>query len=183
MNLDNNTTLKNIEFLLPKLVSFNITKINNILVTCRVNDLLCIIQFFYNNTLTLYKQCVDIVMYDNISYSTIKRYTVVYIIRSIVFNSTLTIYTQLADLQSLNSVITIYRNSKWLERELSEIYGIFVYNNPELRRLLLDYGFKGHPLRKDFPLTGYTELVYDTQIQQIIYTNVELTQEYRNIYI
>jgi NADH:ubiquinone oxidoreductase subunit C len=180
--MDNNL---NNHFLLPfpYLIFNTVTKIqNNLLVTTTIN-LHLILHFFYNNTIFLTKQCVDIIVYDNISYSTFKRYSVIYITRSITYNSLVYITTQLSDIQPLFSISQIYRNSRWIERELCEMFGIIVYNNNDLRRIILDYGFKGHPLRKDFPLTGFLEIAYDHEIQQIKYTNVELTQEYRNFYI
>jgi NADH:ubiquinone oxidoreductase subunit C len=163
--------------------NIELNKINNFLIIINSKNINIFLQFIYNNSILIFKQCVDIVAYDNISYGNLKRYCIIYILRSLTYNSIIYVNVQINDLQGLFSIINLYRSSKWSEREVSELFGIFIFNNTDLRRLIIDYGFKGHPLRKDFPLTGYIELIYDTLITQLIYTKVELTQEYRNIYI
>lgn len=77
------------------------------------------------------------------------------------------------------SLISIYLNSSWSEREIFEFYGIYFYLNKDLRRLLLDYGFRGYPLRKDFPLTGFIELYYDDSTKKIVYEKVNLNIDYK----
>jgi len=79
----------------------------------------------------------------------------------------------------LLSTVSLYKNSNWIERENWDMFGIFFFENPDLRRILTDYGFEGFPLRKDFPLTGFLELRYDDEQKSIIYEEVELTQEFR----
>lgn len=79
----------------------------------------------------------------------------------------------------IDSLTPVFINSNWCERELRDMFGIFFKNNPDLRRLLTDYGFEGFPLRKDFPLTGYFEVRYDDDLQQILYEPLQLSQEFR----
>ena len=78
------------------------------------------------------------------------------------------------------SVVEIYPGADWFEREAYDLYGILFTGHPDLRRLLTDYGFEGHPLRKDFPLTGFTEVRYDDAQKRVVYEPVELRQEFRN---
>jgi len=77
-------------------------------------------------------------------------------------------------------VVSVFPTAGWFEREAWDMYGILFSDHPDLRRLLTDYGFQGHPLRKDFPLTGYVELRYDDERKQVVYEPVQLTQDYRN---
>jgi len=78
------------------------------------------------------------------------------------------------------TICRVYRNANWYERETYDLYGILFSGHPDLRRLLTDYGFEGHPLRKDFPLTGFVEVRYDQDQARVVYEPVQLTQEFRN---
>ena len=78
------------------------------------------------------------------------------------------------------SAVSVYNNANWYEREIWDLFGVYFSNHPDLRRLLNDYGFEGHPLRKDFPLTGHVELRYDDEKKQVVYEPVKLTQDFRN---
>jgi NADH:ubiquinone oxidoreductase subunit C len=84
------------------------------------------------------------------------------------------------EITSIDSVVSLYKNSNWFEREVWDMFGVFFYNNKDLRRILTDYGFKGHPLRKDFPLTGYVEVRYDELQKRVITEKVSFTQDYRD---
>jgi len=86
---------------------------------------------------------------------------------------------QTNELIGVPSITNIYKCACWMEREVWDMNGIFFENHPDLRRLLTDYGFEGHPLRKDFPLTGYVEVRYDDSQKRVIYESVEMMQEYR----
>ena len=83
------------------------------------------------------------------------------------------------EITSVFSVVTLYINANWWEREIWDLYGIYFENHPDLRRILTDYGFEGHPMRKDFPLSGYVELRYDESKKRVVTETVELTQEFR----
>ena len=87
--------------------------------------------------------------------------------------------TSVSELDMVPSISLIFPGSNWAEREMWDLYGIFFSNHPDLRRILTDYGFQGHPFRKDFPLTGYVELRYDSSKQRVVYEPVQLAQEFR----
>jgi len=97
-------------------------------------------------------------------------------------NYTYKICIQIKELQKLQSLTTLFLSSNWPEREIFDLFGIFFYNHPQLQRLLTNYGFKGHPLRKDFPLTGFTEIHFFEVANQFTFEPVVLTQNYRNFY-
>lgn len=89
------------------------------------------------------------------------------------------IEVSVSELQAVESVSSVFPASIWAEREIWDLYGIYFFGHPDLRRILTDYGFQGHPFRKDFPLSGYIELRYDSSKQRVVYEPVQLTQEYR----
>ena len=91
----------------------------------------------------------------------------------------LIIKTKFHDLEKASSIVSLYSVANWYEREIYDLFGIEFENHPDMRRLLTDYGFVGHPLRKDFPLTGYSQVRYDETLEKVIYEPVKLDQEYR----
>ncbi len=109
-----------------------------------------------------------------------KRFDVVYHLLSPVQNLRIRIKVQTDEATPVPSVISIFKGAEWFEREAYDMYGILFTGNPDLRRLLTDYGFDGHPLRKDFPLTGYVEVRYDDAKKRVVYEPVRLTQELRS---
>jgi len=109
-----------------------------------------------------------------------QRFEVVYLLLSMKHNQRLKVKVQMTENDTLPSVVNIYSAAGWYERETWDMYGIKFANNPDLRRILTDYGFEGHPLRKDFPLTGYVEVRYDNEKKDVIYEPVQLKQEYRD---
>jgi len=108
-----------------------------------------------------------------------KRFTIVYCLLSLKYNTRLFARVQVDELVVIPSITSIYKCACWMEREAWDMNGIFFENHPDLRRLLTDYGFEGHPLKKDFPLTGYVEVRYDDSQKRVIYESVEMAQEYR----
>ena len=109
-----------------------------------------------------------------------KRFDVVYNLLSMTQNSRVRVKLQTDDEGQVPSVSSVFSSANWWEREAWDLYGIFFSDHPDLRRILTDYGFIGHPLRKDFPLTGYLEVRYDDEQKRVVYEPVKLTQEYRN---
>lgn len=107
------------------------------------------------------------------------RFEVVYFLLSIQNSRRLSISVSLAEGTSLPSIVSLYSSAGWYERETWDRFGVFFRNHPDFRRRLTDYGFKGHPLRKDFPLTGFVEVCYDDFRKRILYEGVNLPQEFR----
>lgn len=108
------------------------------------------------------------------------RFCVAYDLLSITFNTRLRIKVFVDELSSVPTITNVYVNSNWWEREVWDLFGIYFFGHPDLRRILTDYGFEGHPLRKDFPLSGYVELRYDLKKKRIVSEPVELSQEFRS---
>ena len=109
-----------------------------------------------------------------------KRFEIVYILLSLKNHLRLRVKTFINDSEIVPSISKLYKSARWYEREVWDMYGISFKGNDDLRRLLTDYGFEGHPLRKDFPLTGFVELRYDEAKKKVVYSKVKLTQDYRN---
>jgi NADH dehydrogenase (ubiquinone) Fe-S protein 3 len=107
------------------------------------------------------------------------RFLVVYELLSLTYNARLKLKVFLNEITTLQSSISIFINSDWWEREIWDLYGIYFSNHPDLRRILTDYGFEGHPMRKDFPLSGYIELRYDESKKRVITESIQLAQEFR----
>lgn len=109
-----------------------------------------------------------------------QRFEVVYNLLSIRYNSRIRVKTYADEASPVPSVTGLYEGALWYEREVYDLFGVFFSGHPDLRRIMTDYGFDGHPLRKDFPLTGYTELRYDEEKKRIVIEPLELTQAFRN---
>lgn len=109
-----------------------------------------------------------------------KRFDVVYNLLSLTKNRRIRVKLQTDEITAVPSVVALYPAANWFERETFDMYGITFSEHPDLRRLLTDYGFSGYPLRKDFPLTGYSEVRYDEELKRVVYQPVELVQEFRD---
>ncbi|KAL5467565.1 hypothetical protein EMCRGX_G031817 [Ephydatia muelleri] len=107
------------------------------------------------------------------------RFEVVYNLLSLVYNARIRVKTYTDELTPIDSATAVYSGANWPEREVWDMYGVFFANHPDLRRILTDYGFEGHPLRKDFPLSGYVEVRYDDEVKRVVCEPVELSQEFR----
>jgi len=108
------------------------------------------------------------------------RFDIVYCLLSLTLNQRVKVKIQTNTSSSVPSVANVYSAANWWEREAWDLFGIYFSDHPDLRRILSDYGFEGHPLRKDFPLTGYVELRYDDEQKRVVYEPVKLSQEFRN---
>ena len=141
-------------------------------------DIIYNLSLLKKNSLSYFNQCTDIVTYDEPGQ--LNRFTVVYVVLSVLYNCRLHLFIQTNEVYNLPSIASLFRSANWCEREIWDLFGIFFSNHPDLRRIILDYGFRGHPLRKDFPITGYLELQFNEQTGMLIYTKIELLQEYKN---
>ena len=110
----------------------------------------------------------------------LERFEVVYTLLSVRQNNRARVKISIEEDQLVSTVTSIFSTAGWLEREVWDMYGILFSGNPDLRRILTDYGFEGHPQRKDFPLTGYVELRYDNEHKRVVYEPVKLTQDFRS---
>jgi NADH-quinone oxidoreductase subunit C len=109
-----------------------------------------------------------------------RRFEVVYNLLSLRHNKRVRVKVALGENETVPSVSSVFSSAGWFEREVWDLYGVWIADHPDLRRILTDYGFEGHPMRKDFPLTGYVELRYDDEQKRVVYEPVKLTQEFRN---
>jgi len=153
-------------------------KTNN-LVNIKINSIFIkkIIFFFKWHSNLLYNQLVDLSLTDYLERKF--RFELFYNLLSIKNNFRLKLSTTLVENNVVDSISNIYPNAGWYEREAWDMFGIYFNMHTDLRRILTDYGFKGHPLRKDFPMTGYIEVRYDAFLKRIIYVELNLTQEFR----
>ena len=132
----------------------------------------------HSNSLVPFDQLIDITAIDYPD--SIPRFEVVYILLSSVSRKRLIVKIRVNEGDLVKSSTGIFKSANWSEREIWDMFGIFFSGHPDLRRLLTDYGFEGHPLRKDFPLTGRVQVKYDTEQSRVIYEPVNLIQEYRD---
>jgi len=141
-------------------------------------DLLDVILFLKINNDTKFKQLIDITAVDYPENS--KRFKMIYLLLSHQFNQRIVISCLINENEVVSSLTKIFPSANWMEREVFDMYGVKFKDHPDLRRILTDYDFKGFPLRKDFPLTGHTEVRYSEDQKKVIYEPVKLEQNYRN---
>ena len=156
------------------------TKINHnqIYISIESENLLEVILFLKNNNQTKFKQLIDVTAVDYPENE--RRFKIIYLLLSHEFNSRIIVDFFIKENEIFSSLTSIFPSSNWMEREVFDMYGIKFKDHPDLRRILTDYGFTGHPLRKDFPLTGHNEVRYSEDDKKVIYEPVKLEQNYRN---
>ena len=177
--------MKNLSDLEKKINSELATKVkttkinhNHIYINIENENLLEVVLFLKNNNKTKFKQLIDITAVDYPENE--RRFKLVYLFLSHEFNSRILIDFFINENEIVSSLTSIYPSANWMEREVFDMYGIKFKNHPDLRRILTDYGFTGHPLRKDFPLTGHNEVRYSEDDKKVVYEPVKLEQNYRN---
>jgi len=141
-------------------------------------DLLKVSLFVKTNKDTKFRQLIDITAVDYPENP--KRFKMVYLFLSHEFNQRILINYLINENEVIDSLTKIFPSANWMEREVFDMYGVKFKDHPDLRRILTDYGFEGHPLRKDFPLTGHTEVRYSEEEKKVIKEPVKLEQNYRN---
>jgi len=158
----------------------NKTKIkhNQIYLDTDKDDLIDICLFLKTNNDTKFRQLIDITVVDYPERSL--RFEVVYLFLSHEFNQRIVLKYSISENEVIPSLTSIFPAANWMEREVFDMYGVSFKDHPDLRRILTDYGFEGHPLRKDFPLTGHTEVRYSEEEKKVINEPVKLEQNYRN---
>lgn len=148
-----------------------------LMVEARPEGLVRLMTFLRDDPQCLFASLIDICGVDWPERS--PRFDVVYNLLSIRLNQRIRIKVRTDEERPVPSITPVYSAADWFERETWDLYGVMFSDHPDLRRILTDYGFEGHPLRKDFPLTGYVELRYDDEQKRVVYEPVSLTQEFR----
>ena len=161
------------------------TKINNsqikhnqLYLNIDSEDLVSVVLFLKTNKDTKFRQLIDITSVDYPEKA--KRFKMVYLFLSHEFNQRILVDYSINENELISSLTKIFPAANWMEREVFDMYGVKFKDHPDLRRILTDYGFEGHPLRKDFPLTGHTEVRYSEEQKKVIIEPVKLEQNYRN---
>ncbi len=177
--------MSNLESLEKKINSELGTKIKNskinhgqIYITIDSEDILDTTILLKTNANTKFKQLIDITAVDYPENQ--KRFKMVYLFLSHELNQRIILSFYINENQQIPSLTKIFPSANWVEREIFDMYGIKFTDHPDLRRILTDYGFEGFPLRKDFPLTGHTEVRYSEDKKKVVYEPVKLEQNYRN---
>jgi len=177
--------MKNLSDLEKKINSELATKIKNtkinhrhIYINIENENLLEVVLFLKNNNETKFKQLIDITAVDYPESE--RRFKLVYLFLSHEFNYRVLIDFFINENEIVTSLTSVFPSANWMEREVFDMYGVKFKDHPDLRRILTDYGFIGHPLRKDFPLTGHNEVRYSEDDKKVIYEPVKLEQNYRN---
>ena len=153
-------------------------KHNQIYVEIDKEDLIDVVLFIKTNKDIKFRQLIDITVVDYPEET--QRFKIVYLFLSHEFNHRLILSYTINENELISSLTSIFPSANWMEREIFDMYGIKFIDHPDLRRILTDYNFKGHPLRKDFPLTGFNEVRYSEKEKKVIYEPVKLEQNYRN---
>ena len=175
------TTIEDIEKVVNSGLTTNVIKseiiFGQLYVDIDVNDIISTILFLKTNDKCRFKQLIDITAVDFPNKE--KRFKIIYLLLSHENNLRVIVNTNIEEKQIPLSLTKIFPSANWMEREIFDMYGISFKDHPDLRRILTDYGFTGHPLRKDFPLTGHTEVRYSEDKKKVISEPVKLDQEYR----
>ena len=161
----------------PKWIQYSVSNRNEMVFYIFPQFLTHFFSFLKNHVNTQFKVLIDVTAVDYPS--RMFRFEIVYNLLSISYNARIRIKTCIDEITPITSITELYSSAGWWEREVWDMFGIFFSNHPDLRRILTDYGFQGHPLRKDFPLTGFVEVRYDDSEKRVINEPVEITQEFR----
>ena len=154
------------------------TKHSQLYIEIDKEDLIDVVLFIKTNKDTKFRQLIDITVVDYPENS--QRFKIVYLFLSHEFNQRMILSYNINEKEVISSLTSIFPSANWMEREVFDMYGVSFKDHPDLRRILTDYGFEGHPLRKDFPLTGHTEVRYNEDMKKVINEPVKLEQDYRN---
>lgn len=163
---------------LPKYVQLaRITDNNELEILIHPEGVVPVMSFLRENHRTQFHSFVNVTAMDVPARQ--YRFELSYNLLSLTYNNRVRVLTYADELTAIDSVTGIFEGANWFEREVWDMYGVFFSNHPDLRRILTDYGFAGHPFRKDFPLTGFVEVRYDDEVKRVVTEPLELSQEYR----
>ncbi len=152
-------------------------RLGELTLTVKRDDILRVLKFLRDDANCQFTQLVDVCGVDYPE--DVERFEIVYNLLSMSHNTRVRLKIRTDEDTPVPSSVGLFSSSNWWEREVWDMYGVAFTGHPDLRRILTDYGFEGHPLRKDFPLTGYVELRYDDEQKRVVYEPVKLTQEFR----
>lgn len=161
----------------PSVIGYEIAR-GELNLTVLAADIVKVAKFLRDDPVCLFKSFIDVTAVDLAGRE--KRFDVVYHLLSPRINQRIRVKAELGENETIASLIDVYRGADWFEREAYDLYGVLFTGHPDMRRILTDYGFEGHPLRKDFPLTGFVEVRYDDEQKRVVYDRVRLAQEFRN---
>ena len=178
MKTELNNLEKNVNSGLTTKIKSSEIKFNYLTIEIEIEEITQVILFLKTNEKCKFRQLTDITAVDYLKKE--KRFKLVYLLLSHENNHRLIINSNIKEKNIVPSITKIFPSANWMEREVFDMYGITFKDHPDLRRILTDYGFEGHPLRKDFPLTGYKEVRYSENQKKVIYESVKLEQNYRN---
>ena len=163
---------------LPTSVTGHTVAFHELNVTVNASDIVSVMRFLRDDPRCLFWNLIDITAVDWPARE--QRFDVVYHLLSPKHNVRVRVKSPTDEATAVPSIIEVFPGADWLERETYDLYGIVFSGHPDMRRILTDYGFEGHPLRKDFPLTGFVEVRYDDELKRVVYEPVRLAQEFRN---
>ncbi len=147
-------------------------------VTANARDIVLVMRFLRDDPRCQFWNITDVTAVDWPGRE--RRFDVVYHLLSPKHNVRLRVKVETDETTPVDSIIEVFPGANWFERETYDLYGVIFTGHPDMRRILTDYGFEGHPLRKDFPLTGFVEVHYDDELKRVVYAPVRLAQEFRN---
>jgi NADH-quinone oxidoreductase subunit C len=147
-------------------------------VSVKAEKIVDVVKFLRDDPALRFVSFIDVTAVDHPGRE--KRFDVVYHLLSPTLNERIRLRAEASETTQVPSIIEVFPGADWFERECYDLYGVIFTGHPDMRRLLTDYGFDGHPLRKDFPLTGFVEVRYDDQEKRVVYEPVRLNQEFRN---
>jgi NADH-quinone oxidoreductase subunit C len=169
---------KTITAALPSAVTGYTLAYHELTVTAQASDIVAVMRFLRDDPACLFWSLLDVTAVDWPSRE--RRFDVVYHLLSPKRNARIRVKIETDETRPVDSIIEVFPTADWLERETYDLYGVVFSGHPDMRRILTDYGFEGHPLRKDFPLTGFVEVRYDDELKRVVYEPVRLNQEFRN---
>jgi NADH-quinone oxidoreductase subunit C len=169
---------KTIAAALPSSVTGHAVAFHELTVTAQAHDIVAVLRFLRDDPGCQFINLLDVTAVDWPGRE--RRFDVVYHLLSPKQNVRVRVKAEVEEGVAVPSIIEVFPGADWYERETYDLYGIVFTGHPDMRRILTDYGFEGHPLRKDFPLTGFVEVRYDDELKRVVYEPVRLAQEFRN---